>query len=202
MEIIGNFIEEKDLKLVQSYIQTINFHTKDDHVPLHDSLFNNPGTQFDIHTRGEMPDSVLEVFSKYSKGFYDYVTSRNSEEYHPAMFSKHYIARYRPGSQSEPHHSENEKPEGTYGSYIIWQNPKRGGEILFPNRGLRFNPSPGDLIVFEEKEIDSHGIAPIIEGYMFLSEAWMGRKGQLWMQNKTPYNEVPWDDWEIKGFYE
>jgi hypothetical protein len=24
----------------------------------------------------------------------------------------------------------------------------------------------------------------------------------LWMANRTPYNEVEWDDWEIKGFYE
>lgn len=202
MEIVGNFINEVDLKVVQDYLKTINFHTKDEHVPLHDSLFDNPGTQFDIHTRGEMPDNVLEVFSKYSRGFYDHVRHKHSEEYHPPMFSKHYIARYKPGSQSEPHHSENDKPKGTYGSYIVWQTAKKGGEILFPNRGVKFTPTPGDLIIFEEKEENSHGIALIEDGYLFISEAWMGRKGQLWMQNKTPYNEVPWDDWEIKGFHE
>ena len=201
MKIIANFINEEDLKVVQDYISTIKFNTKEDHVPLHDALFANEGTKFDIHTRGEMPDYILQIFSKYSKGYYEAVQSESELDYHPPMFSKHYIARYRSGAESEPHFNM-EKPANTYGSYIVWKNAKKGGHILFPNRNVDMIASPGDLIIFKESEEDKHGISKIEEGEMFISEAWMGTKGQLWMPNRTPYEQVEWDDWEIKGFYE
>lgn len=201
MKIIANFINEEDLKVIQDYISTIKFNTKEDHVPLHDALFANEGTKFDIHTRGEMPDHILQIFSKYSKGYYEAVQSESELDYHPPMFSKHYIARYRSGAESEPHFNM-EKPANTYGSYIVWKNAKRGGHILFPNRNIDMIASPGDLIIFKESEEDKHGISKIEEGEMFISEAWMGTKGQLWMPNRTPYEQVEWDDWEIKGFYE
>ena len=201
MKIIANFINEEDLKIVQDYISTIKFNTKEDHVPLHDALFANEGTKFDIHTRGEMPDHILQIFSKYSKGYYEAVQSESELDYHPPMFSKHYIARYRSGAKSEPHFNM-EKPANTYGSYIVWKNAKKGGHILFPNRNVDMIASPGDLIIFKESEEDKHGISKIEEGEMFISEAWMGTKGQLWMPNRTPYEQVEWDDWEIKGFYE
>lgn len=201
MKIIANFINEEDLKVVQDYISTIKFNTKEEHVPLHDALFANEGTKFDIHTRGEMPDHILQIFSKYSKGYYEAVQSESELDYHPPMFSKHYIARYRSGAESEPHFNM-EKPANTYGSYIVWKNAKKGGHILFPNRNVDMIASPGDLIIFKESEEDKHGISKIEEGEMFISEAWMGTKGQLWMPNRTPYEQVEWDDWEIKGFYE
>lgn len=202
MYIIENFIDDKDLLTVQDYIKTIVFNTKDTHDPLHDKLFNDANTTFDIHTRGEMPDYILEIFSKYSKGFYKIVKDMNEEEYHPPMFSKHYISRYREGSESYPHHNEDTKPKGTYGSYIVWKSPDVGGEIVFPKIQKKFSANPGDLIFFEETEQNMHGISKVFSGDMFVSEAWMGRKGQLWMENRLSYEEVDWDDWEIKGFYE
>lgn len=201
MRIFEKFITQDDLKIMQDYLETIKFNTKDDHVPLHDTLFESNSVKFDIHTRGEMPDYILKIFSRYSQGMYEGILRWETEEYHPPMFSKHYIARYRPGSYSEPHFNID-KPKGTYGSYLVWKNPSLGGKIVFPKRGLEFVATPGDLIVFEESEEDLRGITEIIAGDMFLSEAWMGRKGQLWMANRTSYEETDWDDWEIKGFYE
>ena len=89
MKIFEKFILPEDLKIIQKYLETIKFNTKDDHVPLHDSLFAEEGTRFDIHTRGEMPDYILQIFSKYSKGMYDAVMGLVTDEYHPPMFSKH-----------------------------------------------------------------------------------------------------------------
>ena len=37
--IIKNFIFPVDLEKVQSYISTIKFNTREEHVPLHDDLF-------------------------------------------------------------------------------------------------------------------------------------------------------------------
>jgi hypothetical protein len=61
---------------------------------------------------------------------------------------------------------------------------------------------PGDLVYFKEKFENNHGITKIISGDLFLSEAWMGKRGQHWMENKASYEEVDWENWEIKGFYE
>jgi hypothetical protein len=201
MKIIEGFIGKEDLLIVQDYLNTIVFHTKDEHVPLHDNLFDN-GAPFDIHTRGEMPDHILEIFSKYSKGSYEIVQSENKDQYHPAMFSKHYIARYKPGSSDNPHHNEHTKPEGTYVSYIVWQNANSGGEFLFPKLDKQFLANPGDLIYFKDTEENMHGLSEITDGFLFLSESWMGKKGQLWMENRSTYEEVEWDDWEIKGFHD
>lgn len=200
MHIVENFINDEDVKIVQEYIKTINFNTKDNHDPLHDKLFSDINTTFDIHTRGEMPDYILAIFSKYSKGFYEKVQSMHEEEYHPPMFSKHYIAKHGEGSESQPHHNQDTKPKGTYGSYIVWQNAEIGGEIIFPKIQKKFRANPGDLIFFEELEENSHGISKIFSGSIYISEAWMGRKGQLWMENRTSYEETNWEDWEIKGF--
>lgn len=201
MKIYEKFICSEDLQAVQEYIKTIKFNTQDEHVPLHDNLFEKIGNKFDIHTRGEMPDHILEIFSKYSKGMYDGVTSWADGEYHPPMFSKHYIARHRAGSKKDLYFNPD-KPEGTYGSYLVWQNPVVGGKIRFPKQGLEFSLTPGDLVVFEESENDIREITEIVDGDMFLSEAWMGKKGQHWMENRTSYEDTDWDDWEIKGFYE
>jgi hypothetical protein len=201
MKIYEKFICQEDLQTVQDYLKTIKFNTEEDHVPLHNGLFEKIGNRFDIHTRGEMPDNILEIFSKYSKGMYEGLMTFVDGDYHPPMFSKHYIARFSPGSQRELYFNPT-KPEGTYGSYLVWQNPTSGGKIGFPNQGLEFSATPGDVIVFEESEKDARYITHILEGHLFVSEAWMGKKGQLWMENGLPYEEVDWDNWEIKGFYE
>ena len=201
MKIVENFISKEDLKIVKDYIKTIVFHTREEHVPLHDDLYNG-GAPFDIHTRGEMPDHILDIFSKYSKGYYDIVQSENDSEYHPPMFSKHYILRYNPGSSEPQHHNEDSKPEGTYVSYIVWQNADEGGDFIFSKLDKTFQPNPGDLIYFKDDQENLHGISEIKSGLLFLSEAWMGKKGQHFMPNRSSYEDTSWDDWEIKGFHE
>jgi hypothetical protein len=198
IHIIKNFISLKDLELVNHYISTINFNTKDNHVPLHNDLYEKQNVDFDIHTRGEMPKEILEVFSKYSKGFYEAVQSIEQNKYHPPMFSKHYIARYSPGYCVGPQF-DPEKPDGTYKSYIYWNNDFSGGSLGFPGQDKAFNLNPGDLIFFIENEENRYRIDTIEEKPLFLSEAWMGKVGKAWMSG-VDYEETNWDDWEIRGF--
>lgn len=199
IHIVRNFIKDEDLQSVSKYIDSIKFNTKDDHVPLHSDLFSFSSTEFDIHTRGEMPDHILAIFSKYSKGLYDLVSAIEPEDYHPPMFSKHYLARYRAGSHSAVHW-DNSKPAKTYKSYIFWTADHTGGNIIFPNLSEEVTLSPGDLVYFIENEENSHGITRIQDGNLVISEAWMGIKGQLFMPSKVSYEDLDWDDWEIKGF--
>lgn len=199
IHIVRDFINSKDLESMLMYIDEIKFNTKDDHIPLHNDLFAKNRVEFDIHTRGEMPKHILDIFSRYSKGFYTLVNTLESEDYHPPMFSKHYIARYKAGSHSAIHWDDS-KPDKTYKSYIYWSTPENGGNLIFPNLKQEIVMSPGDLVYFIENEENSHGITPIISGNLVLSEAWMGIKGQHFMPNKTAYEDVDWEDWEIKGF--
>jgi hypothetical protein len=195
-----NFISNEDLLTVQKYITTINFHTKDNHVQLHDNLFNG-GATFDIHTRGEMPDEVLNVFSKYSKRYWELVSSIQDEiKYHPPMFSKHYIARFRPDSQDGFHFADT-RPQHTFGSYIYWNSDFDGGELCWENNNDCIKPNPGDLVFFEEIEENRHKISKIDNGYLYFSESWMSPIGTCPDPN-VKYETVYWDDWEIKGFYE
>ena len=199
IHIVRNFIADQDLDAMTEYIESIKFNTKEDHVPLHSDLFSYSSTEFDIHTRGEMPDHILAIFSRYSKGLFDLVTSIEPEEYHPPMFSKHYLARYSKGSHSSIHW-DNSKPEKTYKSYIFWTGGHTGGTLLFPNLAQEVAVYPGDLVYFIENEENSHGLTRIDDGSLVLSEAWMGIKGQLFMPSKVAYEDLDWEDWEIKGF--
>lgn len=196
--VLKNFIADEDVKTVQDYISTIKFHTKDDHVPLHNDLYEKQGVAFDIHTRGEMPSHILEIFSKYSKKYYEAVQEIEETPYHPPMFSKHYIARYKIGACVGPQFDPN-KPAGTYKSYIYWNSDFVGGLLSFPKHNKSFLPEPGDLVFFIENEQNSYRISTIESGNLFLSEAWMGKVGQSWMDG-VDYEATDWNNWEIKGF--
>lgn len=197
--IISNFISKEDVLVINEYISTINFHTRDSHVPLHDQLYEKYNAPFDLHTRGEMPKHILEVFSKYSKEFYDIINEIHPGQYLPAMFSKHYIARYNTGTEIGPQF-DNSKPEGTYKSLIYWNNDFDGGKLNFPNLKLELTPNPGDLIFFLENEENKYSIEKITSGKLYQSEVWMGKIGKLWMPSKDTYEEIDWNNWEIKGF--
>jgi len=199
MKVIKNFISTEDVKTVRDYISGIRFNTKEDHVPLHDALYEEYNAGFDLHTRGEMPSNLLEIFSKYSKGFFDIIEQIHPGEYLPPMFSKHYIARYNVGSETGPQFDKS-KPEGTYKSFIFWSNEHQGGELFFPGLEKRFCPEPGDLVFFVEGEENRCSITEVFGNPLYLSEAWIGKRGQLWMPSRDSYEEIDWDDWEIKGF--
>lgn len=199
MEIIKNFISKEDVDVVRSYISTIKFHTREDHVPLHDALYEKYNAPFDLHTRGEMPENILNIFSKYSKGFYELVSKSSNLDYMPPMFSKHYIARYVSGKSLGPQFDES-KPENTYKSIIFWNNDFSGGNLEFTNQNKVFRPEPGDLVYFIESEENRCAISEISDGDLYLSEAWIGLRGRLWMPSSVPYEEIDWDNWEIKGF--
>lgn len=199
IQIVEGFISSDDVETVRSYIDTIKFNTKEDHDPLHDPLYNEYNAPFDLHTRGEMPTHILDIFSKYSKGFYDLVQSHEGGGYLPAMFSKHYIARYNEGTQIGAQFNPS-KPDNTYKSIIFWNNDFDGGNLEFPGAGISVLPNPGDLVIFIENQENRCGISKIESGPLFLSEAWMGKIGQLWMPNRDPYEKVDWDNWEIRGF--
>jgi len=204
MILIKNFISSKDAQAVYEYAKSSHFHTKENHPPLHDNLFSQDSVSFHIRTRGEFSDEMLEIFSKYSKRFYESVKENNKNlEYLPPMFSKHYIARYIP-EFGEPAQTDINRPAHTLVGYVIWNNNFSGGKLMAVNGNTQeeseIDYSPGDLVIFEEGNMeDMRKITPVTDGTMYLSQAWMGLKGQSWFPS-VDYDKVEWDSWEIRGF--
>lgn len=203
MFVIKDFFTQDEVNTMRTYAESIEFHTKENHPPLHDGLFNG-GVEFDIKTRGELPDHILQIFSSYSKRIYDHISEIEDFDYHPPMFSKYYIARYRPGMGAKSHTDES-KPDGTYVSYVFWNDNFSGGKLTVfsqsdPSNVIEIDYKPGDLIVFPENSFDDmRAITPVEDGVAYFSQAWLGRKGQAWFDN-VDYDNTDWEDWEIKGF--
>jgi hypothetical protein len=199
MEIVKSFISKEDVETIQNYISDIKFNTRDSHVPLHNALYESYNAPFDLHTRGEMPEQILQIFSKYSKNFYEIIDSMFPGEYLPPMFSKHYIGRYNVGTEIGAQF-DSTKPENTYKSIIFWNSIVSGGELFFSNLAKKIKLDPGDLLFFVENEDNKYSVEKIISGPLYFSEAWIGKMGQLWMPSAEPYEKIDWDNWEIKGF--
>jgi hypothetical protein len=204
MIVIKNFLPLEDVKTVYEYAKSSFFHTKENHSPLHDNLFSQESVNFHIRTRGEFSDEILQIFSKYSKQFYDIVVDMNKDlEYLPPMFSKHYIARYVP-EFGEPAQTDISRPAHTLVGYVVWNNDYSGGKLFSVNsktqQETEIDYSPGDLIIFEEGNFeDMREIKPVLDGSLYLSKSWLGLKGQAWFAN-VDYDKVEWDHWEIRGF--
>lgn len=204
MIVIRNFFSSEEVSLLAEYAQSAHFHTKEDHPPLHDNLYSQDSINFDIRTRGEFPDEVLKVFSEYSRRLFEYISELHSDiEYLPPMFSKYYIARYRPGA-FEPPQTDKDKPSGTYVAYVYWNADFSGGQMVSVDSigGTEevVDINPGDVVIFEEGNYsEMRSIRPITEGSLYLSQAWLGPKGKAWFSNVN-YDTTIWDSWEIRGF--
>jgi hypothetical protein len=183
---------------VQKYADSITFNTPENHVPLHNDLFEKYGAKFDIHTRGEMPDNILQIFSKIGKYVYDHVVSIEQTAYHPPMFSKNYIARYRNGLDQPPYYDPT-RPENTYRAYMFWNDVPPGAELVFPNIDYRISPKAGTLFIFKETVENLAGFTSDRNGQILISEFWMSPVGSAPFKNVV-YDNVQWDSWEIKGF--
>lgn len=204
MIIIRNFFSDEESRTVADYARDAHFHTKDDHPPLHDNLYSQDSINFDIRTRGEFPDHILEILSSFSKRLYDYVSDMHKDvEYLPPMFSKYYIARYRDGA-FEPPQTDKDKPAGTYVAYTYWNDDFVGGRMVsvdsINNSETDVNLMPGDIVIFEEGNYsEMRSITPVSSGMLYLSQAWLGPKGRAWFSN-VDYDKTDWDNWEIRGF--
>ena len=193
-----NVISKEDVSMMLEYASTADFHTKAGHVPLHDQLFDG-GAPFDIRTRGEIPKNLLDIFSKYSKAIWEFVSEIEDVPYNPPMFSKYYIARYRKGFADNGFHFADNRPKGTYGSYVFWNKVENGGNLESKNFG-RIEIEPGDLVFFTETEDNAHMITRVdSDDPLFITEAWLAPVGVCPDPNTT-YAKWDWDNYEIRGF--
>jgi hypothetical protein len=184
---IINVSTKEDLQLVNEFVNSVKFNTKDDHIPLHDPLFSNPNVNFDITTYGDMPKEVVDIFEKYTFAIQKAVSQTNKIFYDPPILGKSYIMRYVSGT-SIPMGFGADRPKNVFRSIVQWNDSFKGGNFKFNNYKLGKNLAPGDCIIFPETEEFSREITVVEEGNLFLSDFWNAPVGE------SPYPGLKYDD--------
>lgn len=184
---IINVANNKDLKSIEDFVNSVKFNTPEDHSTLHDPLFKIPGVNFDIVTYGDMPKDIVSIFEKYSIAIQDAVTKLTGTKYDPPILGKSYILRYTPGKEINMFYSDD-RPSNVFRSIVKWNNSHGGGIFKFKNYKIAKELSPGDCIIFPETIDFTRGFSTVTENSMFLSDFWNAPVGV------SPYPGLKYED--------
>ena len=184
---IINIATKEDLLLVDEFVNSVKFNTKEDHIPLHDPLFSNPNVNFDITTYGDMPKEVVDIFEKYTFAIQRAVSQATKVFYDPPILGKSYIMRYVAGTEISMGFG-SDRPKNVFRSIIQWNDSFKGGTFKFKNYKIGKTLVPGDCIIFPETEEFSREVTMIEDGNLFLSDFWNAPVGE------SPYPGLKYDD--------
>lgn len=184
---IINVATAEDLELVGKFTDSVKFNTKEDHIPLHDSLFSQDGINFEITTYGDMPRDVVSVFEKYCNAIKEAVTEISGINYDPPILGKSYIMKYIPGTAISLGYSKN-RPENVFRSIVKWNDCHNGGNFVFQNYEIEKDLVAGDCIIFPETEEFSREFTTVEKKSMFISDFWNAPTGQ------SPYPGLEYKD--------
>jgi len=193
---IINIATEEDLELINNFVKSVKFNTKEDHIPLHDPLFSNSSVNFDITTYGDMPKNVVDIFKKYCDAIKETVTKISGIEYNPPILGKSYIMRFNPQNSVALHYDKS-RPDNVFRSIINWNNLHDGGIIKFKNYKIAKELVPGDCLIFPENKEYTREITTIEKNSMFISDFWNAPVGQSPYPG-LKYEEIYWGNplWE------
>lgn len=184
---IINIATKEDLELVERFVDSVKFNTREDHIPLHDPLFSQDSINFDITTYGDMPRDVVEIFERYVIAIKNAVSEISGKEYDPPILGKSYILRYTTG-KGVPLNYSTDRPKNTYRSILKWNDSHQGGIFKFKNYKIAKKLVAGDCIIFPETEEFSREFTLVEDGDMFLSDFWNAPVGE------SPYPGLKYED--------
>jgi hypothetical protein len=184
---IINVATSEDLELIENFVNSVKFNTKNDHIPLHDPLFNQDNIKFEITTYGDMPKEVVAIFEKYCNAIKDAVSDISGISYDPPILGKSYIMKYNPGT-SIPLEYSSDRPINVFRSIVKWNNYHEGGSFKFKNYKVAKNLIAGDCIIFPETEDFSREFTEVEKSPMFISDFWNAPVGQ------SPYPGLKYED--------
>jgi hypothetical protein len=188
--IIKSVATTEELAVINNYLSTAKFNTKEDHVPLHDPLFLNPNVEFDIVTYGDMGAEISFIFAKYCKAIQSAVSELSGKQYDPPILTKSYIMRYKTGTSIGMGH-DGSRPENVYRAMVIWNDDFSGGNIRFNNYKISTNLSAGDCIVFPETEEFARELTVVESGNVMISDFWNAPEKQSPYPGLS-YNKISW----------
>jgi hypothetical protein len=184
---IINIATKEDLELVERFVNSVKFNTREDHIPLHNPLFSQDSIDFDIATYGDMPRDVVDIFERYAAAIKDAVSEISGKEYDPPILGKSYILRYTAG-KSVPLNYSIDRPKNTYRSILKWNDSYKGGIFKFKNYKVAKQLVAGDCIIFPETDEFSREFTLVEDGSMFVSDFWNAPVGE------SPYSGLKYED--------
>jgi hypothetical protein len=92
------------------------------------------------------------------------------------------IRKYNPGGQMGPHIDceDNDDESRLTASMVLYLNDDfEGGEVEFPQQGIRLKPEPGSLLIFPSTKPYYHASSTIISGNKYMCPNFMFRSSKL-----------------------
>lgn len=183
--IIQNIINKEKIDMVMEYVKNIKFNTKDDHIPLHDPLFSNPGVNFDLITYGDLNKEIVDEFIIICNAIKNETTKISGIEYDQPILGKSYIARFSPNTYPLQGY-DSSRPEKTYTSIFVWNNNYSGANFIIDEKYYRLNA--GDCLVIPESNQYFRNVTNLDSGNMFVSQFWNAPSGT------SPYPGLKYED--------
>jgi len=162
--LIHDFLEEKDLNLLDSYVSTnLLFEFQRD-----DELFWDRRVLrvFSSTTPVYIKEAVIKILSRIEGAITDYYHLQDKLYCDTIDF-----IRWPQGIEQVPH-ADSENPDGsvhnffwrTYGCVLYLNRNFQGGVLYYPNKGVSLTARPGTLAFHPGTLEYLHGVSPITEG--------------------------------------
>lgn len=184
---IINVATGSDLEAIANFVDSTKFNTKNDHISLHDPLFQIPSINFGITTYGDMPREIVSIFEKYTMAIQEAVTKMTGTQYDPPILGKSYILKYEPGEEVTMFYSDD-RPKNVFRSILKWNDCHGGGIFKFENYKIAKDLKAGDCIIFPETQEFRRCFTTVTEKSMFLSDFWNAPVGE------SPYPGLKYED--------
>lgn len=190
IEIVKKCLNESEIDTVNNYLLTAKFHTKENHIPLHDNLFNNNPMNFGITTYGDMGKDISYIFMKISNSIAETVSKVSGQEYGQSIVTKSYIMKFDNHKELDLGFDQN-RPKDVFRGMVFWNKHIEKIIVNFTNKNLNYDLFPGDIIIFPETEGFMRKIINNTDLPIFVSDFWNAPKGQSPYPGLS-YDEVAW----------
>ena len=187
IKVIKQCLTESDINIVNNYLLSAKFNTKEDHIPLHDKLFENNPMDFGLTTYGDMGKEISFIFNKICNEISKATSEISQEEYGFPILTKSYIMKFNNSKQINLGF-DGGRPEKVFRSLVFWNKDIKTITVSFPNKQITEQVSLGDVIVFPETQEFSRTILNDTEFPVYVSDFWNAPK------NQSPYPGLHYED--------
>jgi len=175
--IIDNFIEIKDLNIIQNFLPHINKW-----MDAGENIYNEQGIctydasywanrQCSSEILKEINPEVYNIINKYIIK----MKFKINEFYNVKVYERPpVIIKWNPGTEQQPH-ADKQLPDGspnpfpTYdiNSLFYYNDDFEGGELFYPEFDLTIKPEPGLAVAHPGDIYYLHGVKKVISGYRY-----------------------------------
>lgn len=186
IKVVKGYVNKEDIDLVNNYLISAKFNTREEHSPLHNNLFENNGSNFSITTYGDMGKDISHVFNKICECIKSNVSELTGKDYGPPILTKSYIMAF---NQKElPMSFDPGRPQDVFRSLVFWNKDIPNITVSLDNQDIKETLEPGDIIIFPETQEFSRTAINDTDFPIYVSDFWNAPSGQ------SPYTGLKYED--------